>query len=167
MRDDALAALKVMDIDVWRPCESQAALQPKQTDQVTPLIWHYQAQTQTDLLVLIDQEAINVWPEARKLLANIMYFVGLRPGQYHIAKCLDPAVKPRGDVKDNSREDVLLDWQDLSINNKLRIISFGVGCQFAASYKISYVETSSLADILTNPLLKKQVLHDLSTNKIS
>ena len=140
--------LNAMDIDVWVP-RSMTAVQTE-----TPIMSDhyrvvYQAQNESDWLVVCDRAAIDQWIQARKLLANILYFLDARPGTYHI---ITPA------MSDEPSEDF---WDIVKSKKISQVISFGENLSIDSSSDLGYVKMSSLGKIIENPEDKQEVLHGL------
>lgn len=144
--------LQAMDIDMWVPRETTLAeAAPDSIAQSDAPVYQsiYQASTPSDWLVLCDRAAVSCWPQARKLLANILYFLNLKPGTYHIAAPASAA--------ENS-----MTFADVIDQNSIKhIVSFGENLSIDSHNGLRYVYTISLADMLQNPDQKQQALHDL------
>ena len=116
---------------------------------------HYQAQ-QSSVLVLCDGEAMKVWHDVRKLLANILYFIDLKPGQYHI-------VCP---MLDKHTEKDAFDLEKIAQLRVNVVLNFKSNCEWLEDIvEIRYVELPSLARMLKEPVLKQQVLGELTRFK--
>lgn len=168
MADELLSTLDQMGVDVWVP---HTPVLREESDSPAPLsaaplprgermadlspeglgnfVFHYQSDPAADTLVICDQASMDCWPEARKLLANILYFLDLKPGQYDIAK---PGFENTG-----SEINALVNQMPIK-----SVLNFGCEHIKLDQYpEIRYVELCSLAILLQEPLRKKQVLDAL------
>lgn len=153
----ALTCLQTIGIDVWVPTkiDDTAQLASKADHAPERIVSYqviYQAQLPTNCLVVCDQAALAQWSQVRKLLANILCFLGFKPGHYHIiAPCEQNA-------------DTLGLPSLITRYNIKKIVSFGATLPIDYDSNLFYTETSSLTSIITKPETKRQVMHDLLKN---
>lgn len=125
--------LGAMDIPIWVPRNQYRFI--------------YQATGQQQWLVVCDAMSVDQWQFVKKTLANMMYFLGLKPGEYSI---VTPAIEGGKNLSTL-----------VELVGAEKIMSFGENVTIASDEKLSYFEICSLVEIMDNPQKKQQVLNDL------